>query len=227
MSPALWSALQAPSHFASMVEVVSRGAPLGPVAARGRFHSVGRIEVAGDFGMRGDRHAGDAADGIADIAGRGLLDVLLGAHLLAHRRERRAHLLVGSLVGAMLHRHLGHRRPRLHDLHFPQAGLAHRQIHRTGIRCRSERQQANRRTTRNCRVMSTLPGFFLSARTIRLSKASAAAARRRRKVPSGRRTRYSRPDRAARRGISPPCRTRRSGRPRADAHPSWTPANRQ
>ena len=111
MSPGFWSALQAPSHFASIVVVVSRGAPAGTaLAVRGRFHGVGRIEVAGDFGMRGDRHAGDAADGIADIAGRGLLDVLLGAHLLAHRRERRAHLLVGGLVGAMLHRHLGHRR---------------------------------------------------------------------------------------------------------------------
>ena len=30
--------------------------------------------------------AGDVADGVGDIAGRGLLDVLLGADLLRHRR---------------------------------------------------------------------------------------------------------------------------------------------
>src|SRR5204863_5091466 len=30
MSPGFWSGLQAPSHFASMVVVESRGAPLGP-----------------------------------------------------------------------------------------------------------------------------------------------------------------------------------------------------
>ena len=164
MSPGFWSALQAPSHFASIVDGgIARRAGGAALAVRGRFHGVGGIEVAGDLGMRGDRHAGDAADGIADIAGRGLLDVLLGADLLAHRRERRAHLLVGGLVGAMLHGHLGHRRPRVHHLHFPQAGLAHRQLDRAGASGAAASSTAGRSAEPNetsCRVMLRAPGCF-------------------------------------------------------------------
>src|SRR3954470_14000353 len=61
---------------------ITRHAAGAALAVRGRLHGIGRIEVTGDFGMRGDRHAGDAADTVADIAGRSLLDVLPGADIL-------------------------------------------------------------------------------------------------------------------------------------------------
>ena len=52
MSPAFWSALQAPSHLASIVVVlIARGAGRAPLAVRGRFHGVGGVEVAGDLGL--------------------------------------------------------------------------------------------------------------------------------------------------------------------------------
>ena len=56
MSPGFWSGLQAPSHFASIVvRGVARHAGRAALAVRGRLHRVGGIEIAGDFGMRGDR----------------------------------------------------------------------------------------------------------------------------------------------------------------------------
>jgi hypothetical protein len=135
MSPGFWSALQAPSHFASIVVVVSRGAGRAAFAVRGRLHRVGGIEIAGDLGMRGDRHAGDAADGIADIAGRGLLDVLLGADSFAIGEN--IVLICLSVVSSVQCCIVisGTGEPGAQHLHFPQAGLAHRQFHRARHRC--------------------------------------------------------------------------------------------
>jgi len=70
---------------------------------------------------------------------------LFGTHILRHRRDRVVHRLVGGLVGAMLHRHVRHRRTGTHHFHFPEARLANRQLHRTGIR-ELERQQRKRQT---------------------------------------------------------------------------------
>ncbi len=86
------------------------------------------IEIADDFRVRRHRNAGDGADRIGDVTGRRLLHILLGADLLGHRRDRVAHVLVGGLVGTVLHRHVGQARAGLEDLHFPQPRLADRQI---------------------------------------------------------------------------------------------------
>ena len=223
MSPGFWSALQAPSHFASIVVVVSRGTPAGTaLAVRGRLDGIGGIEIAGDLGMRGDRHAGDAADGIADIAGRGLLDVLLGADLLGHRRERRAHLLVGGRVGAMLHRHVGHRRAgpaRIFISHRPALRTGSSTARGVGRRQRSTAGQVARHNERSCRVMLRAPGCCSD----RLEMRSGSVERAQRPVvgaighPAAGERDVAAIIGLAPRGISPPCRSRRSGRPRAGA----------
>jgi hypothetical protein len=41
------------------------------------FDGVGGIEIASDFGMRGNRRACYTAYGIRDVAGRGFLDIVL------------------------------------------------------------------------------------------------------------------------------------------------------
>ncbi len=160
MSPGFWSGLQAPSHFASIVVVaVARHAGRTALALRGGLDGVGGIEIADDLGMRRHRHAAEGADGIGDVAGRGLLDVVLRTDLLRRRRERRAHRLVGGLVGAVLHRHLGRRRAGPQHLHFPQARLAHRQFHRAGIgRGKATSRQAPKANETSCRVMLRTPG---------------------------------------------------------------------
>lgn len=117
-----------PFGFERHGSVAPRGAGRAALRVRGGLHGIGRVEIADDVGMRGRGYAGDAALGIADITGRGLLDVLLGADLLGHRRDVVVHLLVDGLVGAMLHGHLRHRRAGPDHLQFPQPGLAHRQV---------------------------------------------------------------------------------------------------
>src|ERR1700727_1895670 len=89
---------------------IARCSLVAEVAMRGGRDRVGGVEVAVDFRMRGDRNAGDAAERIAHIAGCRLLDVLLGADLLGHRRDHVVHVLVGGLVSTMLHGHIWQRR---------------------------------------------------------------------------------------------------------------------
>ena len=186
MSPGFWSALQAPSHFASIVVVESRGAPAGPRSdVRGRLHRIGGIEVAGDFGMRGDRHAGDAADGIADITGRGLLDILLGAHLLApSARLRCSFPCRWSRRCSAASSSSGIGEPVRSTFISHRPGLADRQVHRAGIARRQQRQQAeapNQMTEAVASWPRRLPvddpaWTDLRRQSVALSRACAAAA---------------------------------------------------
>ena len=162
MSPGFWSGLQAPSHFASIVVVdVARRAGRTALAVRGRLDGVGGIEVAGDLGMRGDRHAGDAADGIADIAGRGLLDVLLRADLLAPSARTRC-----SSPCRWSRRCSAASSCRATASRSRSIFISHRPALRTGSSTapasadRQQRQQAQapKPNERSCRVMLRAPG---------------------------------------------------------------------
>src|SRR5207302_941459 len=80
---------------------------LAPLNMRRGLDGIAGIEIADDFRVRCHRYAGHGANRIGNETVRRLLDILLGANLLGHRRDRVAHVLVGGLVGTMLHRHVG------------------------------------------------------------------------------------------------------------------------
>ena len=210
MSPGFWSGFAGAQPLRlDRGGGIARHARRAALAVRGGLHGVGGVEVAGDLGMRRDRHAADGADGIGDIAGRGLLDILLRAQLL--RPPARTRWLISLSVVASVHCCIvmsGVGRAGPHGLHFPQAGLAQRQFDRAGIGRGSKRPAAQppRRRKQTVASCCALPSACRIEDGPGSVDARAAAGPPRHTAASGRRTRRSRLRRAARRGISPPCR---------------------
>ena len=163
MSPGFWSALQAPEPLRlDRRRGVARHARRTALAVRGRLHGIGGIEVAGDLGMRGDRHAGDAADGIGDIAGRGLLDVLLRADFLGHGEndELISLSVVSSVQCCMVMSGIGEPDCNIFISHRPalRTGSSTAPARRAGSSTAS--RQAPERNETSCRVMLALPAML-------------------------------------------------------------------